>query len=71
MCFCAGWVDAVWDFEFTEIEPLDAAIVIKNGSKEFKTLYSLLLPYMTDTEVSTLGTDGTSQVRTVLVKSLA
>ncbi|XP_029556003.1 condensin-2 complex subunit D3 [Salmo trutta] len=56
-----GWVDAVWDFEFTETEPLDAAIVIKNGSKEFKTLYSLLLPYMTDTEVSTLGTDGTSQ----------
>lgn len=50
---------------------LDTAIVIKNGSKEFKTLYSLLLPYMTDTEVSTLGTDGTSQVRTVLVKSLA
>uniref|UniRef100_A0A673XF30 Condensin-2 complex subunit D3 n=1 Tax=Salmo trutta TaxID=8032 RepID=A0A673XF30_SALTR len=44
------WVDAVWDFEFTETEPLDAAIVIKNGSKEFKTLYSLLLPYMTDTE---------------------
>uniref|UniRef100_A0A8C7JL56 Condensin-2 complex subunit D3 n=1 Tax=Oncorhynchus kisutch TaxID=8019 RepID=A0A8C7JL56_ONCKI len=44
------WVDAVWDFEFTETEPLDAAIVIKNGSKEFKTLYSHLLPYMTDTE---------------------
>uniref|UniRef100_A0A8C7JPA5 Non-SMC condensin II complex, subunit D3 n=1 Tax=Oncorhynchus kisutch TaxID=8019 RepID=A0A8C7JPA5_ONCKI len=56
--FCAGWVDAVWDFEFTETEPLDAAIVIKNGSKEFKTLYSHLLPYMTDTEVSPLGTDG-------------
>uniref|UniRef100_A0A8C8LZN0 Condensin complex subunit 1 C-terminal domain-containing protein n=1 Tax=Oncorhynchus tshawytscha TaxID=74940 RepID=A0A8C8LZN0_ONCTS len=52
------WVDAVWDFEFTETEPLDAAIVIKNGSKEFKTLYSHLLPYMTDTEVSPLGTDG-------------
>uniref|UniRef100_A0A8C8GSX4 Condensin-2 complex subunit D3 n=1 Tax=Oncorhynchus tshawytscha TaxID=74940 RepID=A0A8C8GSX4_ONCTS len=56
-----GWVDAVWDFEFTETEPLDAAIVIKNGSKEFKTLYSHLLPYMTDTEVSPLGTDGASQ----------
>uniref|UniRef100_A0A8K9V3N1 Non-SMC condensin II complex subunit D3 n=1 Tax=Oncorhynchus mykiss TaxID=8022 RepID=A0A8K9V3N1_ONCMY len=53
-----GWVDAVWDFEFTETGPLDAAIVIKNGSKEFKTLYSHLLPYMTDTEVSPLGTDG-------------
>ncbi|KAK6317290.1 hypothetical protein J4Q44_G00126900 [Coregonus suidteri] len=56
-----GWVDAVWDFEFTETEPLDAAIVIKNGSKDFKMLYRHLLPYMMDTEVSTVGTDGTSQ----------
>uniref|UniRef100_A0A6Q2WXM1 Condensin complex subunit 1 C-terminal domain-containing protein n=1 Tax=Esox lucius TaxID=8010 RepID=A0A6Q2WXM1_ESOLU len=51
--FCAGWVDAVWDFEFTETEPLDAAIAIKNGSVEFQTLYNRLIPYVTDTE----GTD--------------
>ncbi|XP_010892297.2 condensin-2 complex subunit D3 isoform X3 [Esox lucius] len=51
-----GWVDAVWDFEFTETEPLDAAIAIKNGSVEFQTLYNRLIPYVTDTE----GTDAAS-----------
>uniref|UniRef100_A0A673XRD7 Condensin-2 complex subunit D3 n=1 Tax=Salmo trutta TaxID=8032 RepID=A0A673XRD7_SALTR len=71
MFFCAGWVDAVWDFEFTETEPLDAAIVIKNGSKEFKTLYSLLLPYMTDTESvwTVFGDNGVSVKSLVAVLS--
>uniref|UniRef100_A0A8C8M017 Condensin-2 complex subunit D3 n=1 Tax=Oncorhynchus tshawytscha TaxID=74940 RepID=A0A8C8M017_ONCTS len=69
--FCAGWVDAVWDFEFTETEPLDAAIVIKNGSKEFKTLYSHLLPYMTDTESvwTVFGDNGVSVKSLVAVLS--
>uniref|UniRef100_A0A8C7JMY5 Condensin-2 complex subunit D3 n=1 Tax=Oncorhynchus kisutch TaxID=8019 RepID=A0A8C7JMY5_ONCKI len=68
---CAGWVDAVWDFEFTETEPLDAAIVIKNGSKEFKTLYSHLLPYMTDTESvwTVFGDNGVSVKSLVAVLS--
>ncbi|KAJ7996928.1 hypothetical protein DPEC_G00223600 [Dallia pectoralis] len=51
-----GWVDTVWDFEFTETEPLEVAIAIKNGSKEFQNLYDRLVPYVTDTE----GTDASS-----------
>uniref|UniRef100_A0A8C7QB22 Condensin-2 complex subunit D3 n=1 Tax=Oncorhynchus mykiss TaxID=8022 RepID=A0A8C7QB22_ONCMY len=62
---------AVWDFEFTETGPLDAAIVIKNGSKEFKTLYSHLLPYMTDTESvwTVFGDNGVSVKSLVAVLS--
>uniref|UniRef100_A0A8C7VMP7 Non-SMC condensin II complex subunit D3 n=1 Tax=Oncorhynchus mykiss TaxID=8022 RepID=A0A8C7VMP7_ONCMY len=48
-----------------------AAIVIKNGSKEFKTLYSHLLPYMTDTEVvwTVFGDNGVSVKSLVAVLS--
>ncbi|KAL0994528.1 hypothetical protein UPYG_G00123530 [Umbra pygmaea] len=59
--FSEGWVDAVWDFEFTETEPLDVTIFINNGSKEFKVLYRCLRPYVTDTEISTAETDATPQ----------
>uniref|UniRef100_A0A4W5NDW4 Non-SMC condensin II complex, subunit D3 n=1 Tax=Hucho hucho TaxID=62062 RepID=A0A4W5NDW4_9TELE len=49
----------------------DAAIVIKNGSKEFKTLYSHLLPYMTDTESvwTVFGDNGVSVKSLVAVLS--
>uniref|UniRef100_UPI003AAC27D5 condensin-2 complex subunit D3 n=1 Tax=Centroberyx gerrardi TaxID=166262 RepID=UPI003AAC27D5 len=44
----SAWVDAAWDFEFTEIEPLDATIeeeLSGSGEKAFRRLYQSLLPY--------------------------
>ncbi|KAJ8275937.1 hypothetical protein COCON_G00076890 [Conger conger] len=45
------WVDTVWDFEFSEAEPLDPVIeeeIIGNGLDAFKTVYKRLLPFATD-----------------------
>ncbi|XP_071368433.1 condensin-2 complex subunit D3-L-like, partial [Centroberyx affinis] len=44
----SAWVDAAWDFEFTEIAPLDATIeeeLSGSGEKAFRRLYQSLLPY--------------------------
>ncbi|KAM4603913.1 condensin-2 complex subunit D3 [Polymixia lowei] len=47
----SAWVDTLWDYEFTEAEPLDATTeeqITASGEKAFKRLYSCLLPYTTD-----------------------
>ncbi|KAJ8398976.1 hypothetical protein AAFF_G00416430 [Aldrovandia affinis] len=49
------WVDTVWDFEFTDVEPLDAVIeevIIGNGLDAFKAVYKALLPFATDVAAS-------------------
>ncbi|XP_056136718.1 condensin-2 complex subunit D3 [Lampris incognitus] len=51
-----AWVDTIWDFEFTEAEPLDTAIeeeIVACGNKAFKNLYKCFLPYATDSGSST------------------
>ncbi|XP_059903948.1 condensin-2 complex subunit D3 [Gadus macrocephalus] len=45
------WVEVLWDYEFTEVEPLDATIeeeISVGGVKAFTRLYSCLLPYASD-----------------------
>ncbi|KAG7483568.1 hypothetical protein MATL_G00039750 [Megalops atlanticus] len=47
------WVDTVWDFEFTDAEPLDAGIqgeITENGAEAFRAVYRCLLPFATDSE---------------------
>ncbi|KAL4608684.1 condensin-2 complex subunit D3 [Arapaima gigas] len=51
-----AWVTAVWDDEFTESEPLDAAIeeeILSHGSQAFSTLYKHLLSFGMDGDGST------------------
>ncbi|MBN3304121.1 CNDD3 protein, partial [Amia calva] len=46
-----GWVDTVWELDFTETDPLDARIegeVNENGLEAFKAVYQHLLPYATE-----------------------
>ncbi|KAM6922519.1 condensin-2 complex subunit D3 [Lycodopsis pacificus] len=53
-----AWVDAVWDLEFTEREPLDDTIedeLAVSGDKAFRTLYQCLLAHAADQQ------DGASQ----------
>ncbi|KAM3865358.1 condensin-2 complex subunit D3 [Diretmus argenteus] len=61
--FAITWVDALWDSEFTEVEPLDATIeeeFTANGDKALKQLYKCLLPYTADEQPSA-GSDDVSQ----------
>ncbi|KAM9449550.1 condensin-2 complex subunit D3 [Clarias gariepinus] len=46
------WVDAVWECEFTDAEPLDSAIEdeIKEDVSVFKEVYTRLLPFSCDEE---------------------
>lgn len=50
--FCPVWVDAVWECEFTDAEPLDSAIEdeIKEDVSVFKEVYTRLLPFSCDEE---------------------
>uniref|UniRef100_A0A8C5PFA2 Condensin-2 complex subunit D3 n=1 Tax=Leptobrachium leishanense TaxID=445787 RepID=A0A8C5PFA2_9ANUR len=43
-----AWVESVWEFEFTEAEPLDARVeaqITENGLEVFSNLYESLLPF--------------------------
>lgn len=47
--FSPAWVDAVWECEFTDTEPLDPAVEeeIKEDVNAFKKVYEQLLPFST------------------------
>lgn len=52
VCVCVfspAWVDAVWECEFTDAEPLDPAVEeeIKEDVNAFKKVYEQLLPFST------------------------
>ncbi|XP_074503106.1 condensin-2 complex subunit D3 [Sebastes fasciatus] len=59
-----AWVDTVWDFEFTERNPLDDTIedelTTSGDNKAFTTLYQCLLAHAADQQQSA-GGDGASQ----------
>ncbi|CAL8334207.1 unnamed protein product [Lota lota] len=45
------WVEVLWEYEFTEVVPLDATIeeeICVGGVKAFTQLYSCLLPYASE-----------------------
>ncbi|KAJ8267094.1 hypothetical protein GJAV_G00138310, partial [Gymnothorax javanicus] len=72
------WVDQVWDFEFSEAEPLDPVIeeaIVRNGLDAFKAVYESLLPYArdaagsTDNVWTTFGENGVSVNAVVAVLS--
>ncbi|KAM6969947.1 condensin-2 complex subunit D3 [Aplochiton taeniatus] len=59
-----GWVDVVWEYEFTEAEELDSAIedeIIRKGSKAFKRLHKCLLTYEAGCETPSEGREESSQ----------
>ncbi|XP_032328344.1 condensin-2 complex subunit D3 isoform X2 [Camelus ferus] len=50
------WVDAVWELEFTETEPLDPSIeaeIVENGLSAFTKLYDSLFPFAIEEHGST------------------
>lgn len=58
------WVDAVWDLEFTERQPLDAMMedeLAAAGEKSFRTLYHCLMEQAAEQQRSS-GQEGVSQV---------
>uniref|UniRef100_A0A3Q2DUI6 Non-SMC condensin II complex, subunit D3 n=1 Tax=Cyprinodon variegatus TaxID=28743 RepID=A0A3Q2DUI6_CYPVA len=58
------WVDAVWDLEFTERQPLDAMMedeLAAAGEKSFRTLYRCLMEQAAEQQRSS-GQEGVSQV---------
>ncbi|XP_029922361.1 condensin-2 complex subunit D3 [Myripristis murdjan] len=58
-----AWVDAVWDFEFTEMESLDATTeeeLAATGEAAFQKLYRCLLPYAAEDQPAA-GGDQVSQ----------
>ncbi|XP_003795966.1 condensin-2 complex subunit D3 [Otolemur garnettii] len=51
-----GWVDTVWELDFTETEPLDASIeseIIETGLSAFTKLYESLYPFAMEEHSST------------------
>ncbi|XP_015236877.1 PREDICTED: condensin-2 complex subunit D3 isoform X1 [Cyprinodon variegatus] len=57
------WVDAVWDLEFTERQPLDAMMedeLAAAGEKSFRTLYRCLMEQAAEQQRSS-GQEGVSQ----------
>lgn len=51
----SDWVDAVWDFEFTDTDPLDPVIEeeIKEDPDVFKTVYMQLLTFSNEDDDNT------------------
>lgn len=54
-CRVSAWVDAVWDFEFTDTDPLDPVVEeeIKEDPGVFKTIYMQLLHFSNEDDDNT------------------
>lgn len=54
--FPLEWVDAVWELDFTETEPLDPIIeaeILDTGLNAFTKLYESIFPFATEEHGST------------------